>query len=262
LDDTGEKWGSVSVSSSFFPGAHKNFSDTVFRATDSVLFYVNSELILKASRNSLRIVLGGLPLDHGKFREGPIDIPDRSSVLNIILHTIYRLSTAKHAPSLDDLLVAVDRLPAYGLDPKEHVQPGMPLFDILLAQAPINPIEVYALAGHFKLHDLAVRTSAHLLSYRLPDMSDALALRMGPVYLNRLMQLHMGLANELKRITLAPPPPHALRATCDFEMQRRLNRAWVLTASYLAWDSRPDSKHLSGTRGPPRLRSMQRGITG
>jgi len=60
------------------------------------------------------------------------------------------------------------------------------------------------------------------------------------VYLNRLMQLHMALANELKRITLAPPPPHPLQATCDFEMQRRLNRAWVLTASYLAWDSRPD----------------------
>lgn len=239
LDDTGEKWGSVSVSSAFFPGAHKNFSDTIFRSVDSVLFYVNSELILKASRNSLCTVLGGLPLDNSKFREGPIDLPDRSSILNVILHTIYGLSAAKHAPPVADLVAAVDRLQAYGLDPKEHVQPGLPLFDILLAQAPINPMEVYALAGHFKLHDLAVRTSAHLLSYHLPDMSDAVALRMGPVYLNRLMQLHMGLANELKRITLAPPPPHPLHPTCDFEMQRRLNRAWVLTASYLAWDSRP-----------------------
>ncbi|KAF9482932.1 hypothetical protein BDN70DRAFT_874347 [Pholiota conissans] len=229
----------VSVSSIFFPGSHKPPSDTIFRSSDTVLFYVHCNTILKASRQAFEIFLKA-PLSEPQFRNAVIDIPETSSILNIILNTVYGQSCAKNSPDFDDLEKAVDQMPLYGIPPTKHLLPDTPLFDTLISHAPIYPIRVYALAGKFNAYELAVKTSSHLLSYRLSELTDELAIKMGAIYLRRLMTLHMTLIDTLKTIILQPPPPHPSTRTCDFVEQKKLSRAWALAASYLAWDSRPD----------------------
>lgn len=232
----------VSVSSVFFPGSHQPPSDRIMRSLDSVIFYVNSQVILKALPQAFETFLG-LPLDDQQFEGTVVNIPETSSVLNIILHAIYRLSFAKHSPTFGHLLVAVRRMPLYGLQPKDHIfnseSSSSSLFDMLLAHAPLRPIQVYTLAAQFKLDALAVKCSSHLLSYRLSELTDELVTTMGAVYLRRLMVLHTSLIDTLKRVLLQPPPPHPATQNCGFEDQKKLSRAWALASSYLAWDSRP-----------------------
>ncbi|KDR70031.1 hypothetical protein GALMADRAFT_902424 [Galerina marginata CBS 339.88] len=206
---------------------------------DAVLFYVNSKVLLEASRTIFQEFLGA-SLEDKRFRDTIIDVPESSSVLNIIIHASYKLSCAKHSPPFDDLEAALNRMPVYGLVPKSHIVPPGPLYDILLSFAPMHPIRLYALAGHFGLQELALNTSSYLLSYDLSELTDDLAKRIGPTYLKRLMCFHLNIIESLKAIILQPPHPHPATPACDFVEQKKLGRAWALTASYLAWDSRPD----------------------
>jgi hypothetical protein len=233
----------VSVSAAFFPGSRELPSDTILRSSDSVLFYVHCKTILETSRLAFKDFLK-TPLSDPKFRDVIIDIPEHSSILNILMHTVYELSCAKHSPDFADLEKAVERMPFYGLPPKRHMLPDTPLFDILLSHAPIYPIRVYALAGQFDAYDLAAKSSSHLLSYNLSELTDELAIKMGAVYLRRLMALHITLVDSLKNIILQPPHPHPSTRTCDFTDQKKLSRAWALAASYLAWDSRPGKSSI------------------
>ncbi|KJA22034.1 hypothetical protein HYPSUDRAFT_186727 [Hypholoma sublateritium FD-334 SS-4] len=213
------------------------------RSLDSVLFYVNSQVILKKLPQAFQAFLG-MPLDDQQFEETIVNIPETSSVLNVILQAIYRLSCTKHSPTFDHLLLAVRRMPLYGLQPKNYIfdseSSSSSLFDMLLSHAPLCPIQVYTLAAQFNIDELAVKCSSHLLSYRLSELTDELVTTMGAVYLRRLMVLHTSLIDTLKRVLLQPPPPHSAIQNCGFEDQKKLSRAWALTSSYLAWDSRPD----------------------
>jgi len=238
-DSSVEKKPAVSVSSTFYPGSYKRPADTILRSSDSVLFYVNSQEIVRTSPDAFKTLLGA-SLEDKSFRHTFVDIPDHSGVLNVILHVFFDLSPARHSPALEVLETAVARMYTYGLIPSNHIIPSKPLFDLLLSHAPISPIRVYTLAAEYGLHDLAVQTSSHLLSYPLSDISDEQAKRMGAKYLRRLMTLHFTRVEELKRIILNPPPPHPATMDCDFAEQKKLSRAWALAASYLAWDSRPD----------------------
>lgn len=198
---------------------------------------------MKLSPHAFKDILG-TALDDEKLDSVIVDIPDSASVLNIVLHAMYRLSSAKHFPSILDLETALKRMSLYGLHPKTHISNSSPptLFDILLSQAPLYPIRVYTLAAQFDIHDLAVKSSSHLLSYTLSDLTDEIVTAMGAVYLRRLIILHISLIDTLKRIILHPPPPHPATETCDFLQQKKLSRAWALASSYLAWDSRPGAK--------------------
>lgn len=71
---------------------------------------------------------------------------------------------------------------------------------MLLAQWPVFPLELYALAAHFDLLDLAVQTSPHLLALPLSILTDPIVERMGAIYTKRLFFLHLGRADALKRI--------------------------------------------------------------
>ncbi|KAF9527865.1 hypothetical protein CPB83DRAFT_855327 [Crepidotus variabilis] len=229
----------VSVSSVFFPGAQNAVSDTIFRSSDAVLFYVNSQILLRVTDKAFRPILLG-HLGNKVFRDNIIDIPDDSAILNIVLHVFYDLSPAKHSPPFNVLENAIGRMPVYGLVPSECITPGGTLSALLLSHAPVHGISLYALAGLHGLNDLGEKASAHLLSYTLSDLTDDLARKMGARYLRRLMSLHLTRVEELKRIILRPPHPHPPTPECDFVDQKKLSRAWALAASYLAWDSRPD----------------------
>jgi len=168
-----------------------------------------------------------------------IPIEESSDILNIILHSIYDMSCSHYTPPFHTLVAAVERMEHYGLQPRTFITPARPLFGILLAQAPLYPVDLYAVAGKYELEDLAVMTSSHLLSMPLASLSDHMCRRIGPIYLKRLFFLHFGRCEALKRVLLAPPHPHPPTATCDFTEQKRLTRAWALAAAYLAWEARP-----------------------
>ena len=208
--------------------------DLTLQSADSVFFYVSSAVILKhsADRFGSRIP-PDLPDDQMVY------IPESSDVLNIILHALYDISLAEHSPSLPVLTAAVQRLAAYGLDPQLFIKASKPLHTALLSYSPLYPVEIYALAASLDLEELAVPTSSHLLSFRLSNLTDELASSIGPIYLNRLVKLHIFRTEELKAMLLIPPYPHPEIPTCDFGEQRRLSRAWTLAAAYLAWDARP-----------------------
>ncbi|KAF8885571.1 hypothetical protein CPB84DRAFT_1827245 [Gymnopilus junonius] len=103
----------------------------------------------------------------------------------------------------------------------------------------------------------AVAASAHLLSYDLSLITDAMAERIGAVYLKKLLLLHVGRFSALKLILLQPPLPHPLIKECGFEDQKKLTRAWALASAYLAWDARPDlSTHSMRTALNPLMEHL------
>ena len=165
--------------------------------------------------------------------------PEPATVLNVVLHTAYGLSCATYQPTIDILAAAVDAMATYGLPPREHIAPSTPLYALILAQAPINPVIAYALAASHDLYSLAVPISSHLLPYPLHTLTDELAEKIGPVYLKRLFFLHLGRLDALRRLLLPPPHPHPSTEDCDFADQKCLTRAWALASAYLAWDARP-----------------------
>lgn len=228
------------MSTTFYPGGHNHHlpPDLVLLSSDNVFFYVHSHVLLGASDNGFQSLLPASS-PKGKEQGTVLSIRESSAVLNVILHTVYDMSCAHYSPPFQTLVTAVDCLPLYGIDLKSHIAPSMPLFTVLLSHAPLYPLELYALAAHYDLYDLAVSTSSHLLSLALPSITDEMAIRIGPVYLKRLFFLHFGRSDALKRVLLNPPHPHAPTPWCDFAEQKKLTRAWALASAYLAWDARP-----------------------
>jgi len=237
----------ISVSTAFYPGASVDAlpSDLILASSDAVLFYVHSHRLLSSSWNKFD---GHLPLRQGQGYSAEQDndshailgLPEPSAVVNIVLHTIYHLPFAQYSPTTQHLVAAVDALAKYGMVLKEYIAPSTPLFQQLSLHAPLNPIEMYILAASHDLHELAVVTSSHLLSFPLSTITDDMAVRMGPVYLKRLVFLHLGRVEALKRILAPPPQPHPPTMTCNFAEQKEVLRVWALAAAYLAWDARPD----------------------
>ena len=103
-----------------------------------------------------------------------------------------------------------------------------PLYMLLLSSAPLYPIEIYCLAAKFNLEKLAVNSSSHLLSFPTSSITDEMALRMGAIYLKRLMCLHHGRNGALKDILLVPPPPHpqTKNAVLQTKKGKRVRGRW------------------------------------
>lgn len=236
----------ISVSSTFFAGLHVRSRppDLVFLSIDFVFFYVHSPVLLEASENGFRShaypPVNGPPKDEKLV----VAVDETAEVLNVILHSVYNMSCAHYHPTFDTLVTAVQRFPLYGLQPKPHIAPSMPLTILLLSFAPLFPLDLYTLAAQFDLYDLAVSTSPHLLSIDLSTVTDEMAGRIGSVYLKRLFILHFERTHALKRALIPPPLPHPPTASCDFTSQKALTRAWALASAYLAWDATPGMQLL------------------
>jgi hypothetical protein len=237
-DDSDGSGTSLSVSTAFYPGAYNEIYDTIFSTADAVLFYVHSKIIMDATTHPF-ISLLGAPLSDHRFRNHVISLSESSNALSIILHMLYGTSSAQYSPTFETLVIAVDQMPAYDIQPCAHIIPPTPLYNLLLSHAPFSPMGLYSLAAHHSLDALAVNASSHLLSYSICTLSDELAERIGAVYLKRLFLLHLERFNTLKKILLRPPDPHSPTRDCDFHDQKRLTRAWALAIAYLACDAKP-----------------------
>ncbi|OCH96701.1 hypothetical protein OBBRIDRAFT_787270 [Obba rivulosa] len=241
IDEAGNDL-TVAVSTAFHPDANlsKTSPDLVLLSSDGVFFYVDAHTLAAASSNQFDSLLPA-STTHVHNDHGPvIPIPESADVINVVLHTVYNMSCGHYTPTIDTLISSVHALHKYGMHLKSCLAPSSSLFALILAQAPLAPIQFYALAGAYDLHELAVPISSHLLAYSLSTLTDELATCMGPIYLKRLFFLHLGRMDALRRLLLPPPHPHPPSAECDFAEQKRLTRAWALASAYLAWDARPD----------------------
>ncbi|RDB16853.1 hypothetical protein Hypma_002468 [Hypsizygus marmoreus] len=230
----------VPVSTAFYPGSHCDASDLVLLSSDSVLFYVHINILLRISENTFSSLLSS-PLSGDTYRGSIISIPETSVVLDALLHFLYSESCADQAPSFETLCTAVDQMPFYDIEPRHHIIPSNPSYGYLLAFAPLFPLELYALAAHFDIFHLAASTSSHLLGCSLSTISDEIAERIGAIYLNRLFHLHLRRLTALKGILLRSPYPHPPIPGCSFHSQKQTSRIWALGVAQLAWEATPDT---------------------
>ncbi|KAI0741297.1 hypothetical protein C8Q80DRAFT_126994 [Daedaleopsis nitida] len=231
---------SRSISATFHPRAQllPTPPDTILESSDGVLFYVHrSQLVSRSMKAFACPVVSEPVVVEGAAVYG---VPDTSNVLNIVLHVVYDRPCDRYRPDIDSLVSAVDAMATYGIPLEAHLTPLRPMFSLILGQAPIDPIAVYALAARHDLYNLAVPVSSHLLSYPLHSLPDEYAVGIGPVYLKRLFFLHLGRTQALRRLLLPAPKTHPPTPDCDFVGQKKLAKAWSLASAYLAWDARPD----------------------
>ena len=127
----------------------------------------------------------------------------------------------------------------YGVSFKRQISPSKPLFTYILSLAPLSPREAYALAAEHDVMELAIPVSCHLLSIDLTTITDEIVHRMGPLYLRRLLFLHMDRTNTFKKLILPAPLPHANCVRCDPAKRKNLTKAWELAIAYLVWDAKP-----------------------
>ncbi|TCD66393.1 hypothetical protein EIP91_001384 [Steccherinum ochraceum] len=227
-----------SVSTTFHSNSKNH--DTVFVSLDLVSFYVDSSVLLSASQNAFNRLLSPEAVQAATESPYVVPIPEHSVLFNVVLHAIHQMSL-DHKPPLDTLLEAIPALKRYGIREDHFIALSTPLFINILAETPRNPISVYLAAAEHKLEHLAVASSAHLHSFELSTLTDEMANRMGPRYLQRLFRLHMERTAYLKRLLLVAPTSHEDTLRCGFVEQKTLERAWALAAASLVWEVKPDT---------------------
>jgi hypothetical protein len=222
----------------------------VLASDDNTLFYLNSHLLASSGFNVFSVSLQSLSLLHrsstlpgGPLLHGPVSkIPDSSATLDIIFQTVYGLSCAIQAPTLDSLSFAISRMPVYNLSPSTLIGTGTPLYAHLMGNhAPLEPLKLYTLAGQHSIDSLAVGVSSHLLGLDLSEITDQMATTMGSVYLKRLFFMHKGRLARLKNVLARPPSLHdsKLAKVCDIATRAAVRNRWTVLVTSLAWDATP-----------------------
>jgi hypothetical protein len=163
-----------------------------------------------------------------------------SEELNIIIHALYDMSLDAYRPSPDTVAAAVDHMPGLGITVKQVIYPGCALYRHILSFAPLQPIDVYALAAHHDIHALAVQASSYLLNLDIQAVSEDTSVRMGPLYLLKLIRLHAIRFEALKAELLVALPTHAPARvdTCSFGQQQQTKQIWALFCAEPMWHTR------------------------
>lgn len=216
--------------------------DILLISSDDVLFYAHKSFLLSSSDNTFNGLLAQNAIRTargGTARSLCVVVPADSILFNVVLHTIYGLSCRQFNPSLDVLLQAVKMLKTYGIAIGQVIELNTPLFHHIVVETPKRPVEVFLVAAENGLDTLAVRTSAHLHSLLLPQITDEMARRMGPRYLKRLLKLHADRVEYLKLLILDAPKPHEEAIDCGATEQEVLVQAWDLAKANLVVKVRP-----------------------
>jgi hypothetical protein len=222
------------VSTTFYPNAPVDSapSDVLVVTADGVWFYLHFHRLQGASTNGFG---GHIPT----LTAEPVYVCEQSTILNLVVHTIYGLPFTQFIPSFVNLFEAVDVLDRYGALQSDIMKPGKPLYEVLVTHACAGrAFDVYALAAHYNLEELAVSSSLYLHGFCLSLLTDEDAERIGPVYLRRLFFLHLGRSDALKRLLLTGPTGHPSTTSCNVAAQTSVTRAWALAAAYLSWEAR------------------------
>ncbi|CAL1715460.1 unnamed protein product [Somion occarium] len=224
-------------------------SDIVVTSSDRIAFYVHSRRILSVSTNHFAsLLIQPLPIG-GKLKV--FLLGEDSQVLNVVFHTIY-LKPFGQSPSPVAVFVAIDAFNKYGIPVDQYIRPNTPLFPPLLAHAANDPLNVYAVAGQYNLYELAAAASAHLLALDPEDVTDEHAVRMGPIYLKRLLLLRPARKRLLEELLLQGPSEHPPTPQCGVDNQRRTGRQWDLMITNLLSGPTPNlpSATIQATLSP------------
>lgn len=246
----------ISISAAFHPSAilpsspYPAEADTILLSSDSVFFYVHRSTLLEHSDNPFDGRL--LDRDEGPYytsgaqeQATVILVPEHSTVLNIMLHFLYEMPCERFHPDLDTLNRAFSALSTHGISPGKLVKSNSEVASLLLSFSPAEPLQVYALAASLGLESVALIGSRFALGVSPAEITDALAEQMGPIYLRRLLFLHLGRIEALKRYLLIPPDTHPPTEKCSLAEQKTLTRAWALATAYLAWDAHADMSAIT-----------------
>lgn len=208
-------------------------------SSDHVLFHAHSAQLLAVSENAFDSLFGARA-EADVDNESPIImIQQTSSVFDVVLHTIYNIpNTTDAGPTLTSLLEAVSALKMYGVPLNEFIAPSTLLFDHIVSKMLRGPLEVYVVAAENNLEALAVAASRHLHSVYLADISNETTMRMGPIYVLRLVQLLYIRNRYLRSLLFEMPRPHPYRWDCGSEARKDLERAWVLASTSVIWDEK------------------------
>jgi hypothetical protein len=130
----------------------------------------------------------------------------------------------------------LDALPIYGLPLEVPISVGKPTYNLILGVAFTASLDAFALVSKHGLEQLAVEISHLLISVPLHNLTDEQCLAMGPIYLRRLVFLHLGRTERLKTLLQEPPSTHVPTSNCDMvDQQRKLGTAWRDAIADLAW---------------------------
>ncbi|KAI0695971.1 hypothetical protein C8T65DRAFT_615684 [Cerioporus squamosus] len=230
----------ATVSITFAPSLRDDdrLPDSIIVSSNHVYFYVHRHRIINASTNGF----DGLFYDVEHIYGGSLPTilcPEVGDTLNIVLHIVYNMSALHYFPALQTVDNGFTAMIKYGIPIEPHGAPNQQLYQLLLSNAPYHPIETYALAASHGLEDVAVVASGHLLSFDMTRLTDELAVKMGPVYLKRLILLHQERMAALRNILLQAPRSHSPMDSCRGSQQGRLVREWAMATAQLAWDATP-----------------------
>ncbi|KAI0342146.1 hypothetical protein BDW22DRAFT_240997 [Trametopsis cervina] len=199
----------------------------IIRSADGIIFAVHLHRLRNASNNGFAGLL--LRSDLQPTHDSPLGliVTEAHDVLNVVLHTIYGLSCDAYRPSTECLTASIDALTKYGILPLQRylARNASPLFRTFVHNAVTHPVEIYSLAAHHNLEDLAIAASAYTLTLSLHSISQPLATQMGVFYLHRLHKLHSSLIDNLRALVERRLNPHISKPYCTAEQRRRVSDA-------------------------------------
>ncbi|KAL1712778.1 hypothetical protein EV715DRAFT_277740 [Schizophyllum commune] len=209
------------------------YPDLELLTADNVLFSVSRKALGNISCNSFDCILA--------IPDARQVVPDRAEVLNLVLHAAYGLSPIAYKPSVDLIVEAILRMPAYGMNPDALAGPGTAFYESLRPCIALAPMRAYIVAASHDLYAIAQMASAHLLSYPMQTLVDADANAMGAVYLKRLLVLQHTRPSWLREVLARPPDIHPETPGCSIAAQRALAQAWSRCAALIIAERRPDT---------------------
>ena len=164
-------------------------------------------------------------------------VPETSDLINLLLHAFYDYDPTNYIPTLAQISSMLSAFPKYGLELNGLFTRGTPFFNLTLNLALSSPLETFAVVCQHDLDVLAIEVSHHLISIPLHHLSDDLCTRMGPIYLRRLVFLHLGRTERLKTLLRYPALGHEPSQLCDkIDQKRHLEQLWTEAATSLIWD--------------------------
>jgi hypothetical protein len=248
----------VSMSTTFYPRDDLPADIMIITSPDNVLFAVHRQILLEKSTNNLGGLLDekagiGSPLTGNLTNSRPYvfshlteisfsSVGENASVFNLFLHAVYGYNPAQYEPSLGDSSGMLDCLSKYGVSATTTIAPGTPMYNAILKIALSLPLDTFSLVCHHELEQLAVEISHNLVNTPLHNLQDQQCLKMGPIYLRRLIFLHLGRTERLKTLLKEAQRMHESTVLCDeVDLKRFLLTEWEKAAASLLWDLGPNT---------------------
>lgn len=223
----------VSMSTTFCLGTMNDPypTDVLLVSSDNVYFCVHSMTLLLHSLNKFG----------GYLKEGlqPIILSSHSAVVNLALYALYDLNPSAFNPTTGLMTQALHFLIDHGILPKDCITPTNPFCESIHKLGVQCPLETFMIVSYFDLEHLAIDVSRNLLNVPLQNITEQVALTIGPTYLRRLFWLHLGRIDRLKRLMFQVPEAHGQNKDCYDSEQRLLQLEWRSLAVALAPEASP-----------------------